>query len=150
MTRIYLPPDANTLLSVADHCLRSSNYVNVIVADKQLHLQYLDRAAAIEHCRKGIGIWNWAGTERELGAEPDLVMACAGDVPTLESLAATAILREYFPELQISIAIVSRWMRSIACHNCKFLVPMNASKLNRCSLIVLIMPANMGSTNQRS
>jgi xylulose-5-phosphate/fructose-6-phosphate phosphoketolase len=101
VTRIYLPPDANTLLSVADHCLRSSNCVNVIVADKQLHLQYLDRAAAIEHCRKGIGIWNWAGTERELGVEPDLVMACAGDVPTLESLAATAILREYFPKLKI-------------------------------------------------
>jgi xylulose-5-phosphate/fructose-6-phosphate phosphoketolase len=101
VTRIYLPPDANTLLSVADHCLRSSNYVNVIVADKQLHLQYLDRAAAIEHCRKGIGIWNWAGTERELGVEPDLVMACAGDVPTMESLAATAILREYFPDLKI-------------------------------------------------
>lgn len=99
VTRIYLPPDVNTLLSVADHCLRSKDYVNAIVADKQLHLQYLDRDAAIAHCTKGLGIWEWASTDK--GVEPDLVMACAGDVPTLESLAATAILREHFPDLKI-------------------------------------------------
>jgi len=99
VTRIYLPPDVNTLLSVADHCLRSSNYVNVIVCDKQLHLQYLDREAAIAHCTKGLGIWTWASNDQ--GEEPDLVMACAGDVTTLESLAATSILREHFPYLKI-------------------------------------------------
>ncbi len=99
VTRIYLPPDVNTLLSVADHCLRSSDYVNVIVCDKQQHLQYLDRAAAIVHCTKGVGIWDWASTD--LGVEPDVVMVCAGDVPTLESLAATAILREHFPDLKV-------------------------------------------------
>jgi xylulose-5-phosphate/fructose-6-phosphate phosphoketolase len=101
VTRIYLPPDVNTLLSVADHCLRTSNYVNVIVSDKQQHLQYLDREAAIAHCIKGVGIWTWASND--LGAEPDVVMACAGDVPTLESLAATAILRAHFPDLKIRL-----------------------------------------------
>ena len=99
VVRIYLPPDANCLLSVADHCLRSTNYVNVIVADKQPHLQYLDMDAAIEHCTKGIGIWDWASTDLE--AEPDVVMACAGDVVTQESLAAVEILREKFPDLKI-------------------------------------------------
>ena len=99
VVRIYLPPDANCLLSVADHCLRSTNYVNVIVADKQSHLQYLDMDAAIEHCTKGIGIWDWASTDA--GTEPDVVMACAGDIPTQESLAAVDILREKFPDLKI-------------------------------------------------
>jgi xylulose-5-phosphate/fructose-6-phosphate phosphoketolase len=99
VARIYLPPDANTLLSITDHCLRSSDYVNAIVCDKQLHLQYLDRDAAIAHCTKGLGIWAWASTD--LGVEPDVVMACAGDVATLEALAATAILREHFPDLKI-------------------------------------------------
>ncbi len=99
VTRIYLPPDANCLLSVADHCLRSENYVNVIVADKQLHLQYLPMDAAIAHCAKGIGIWDWASSDD--GEEPDAVMACAGDVATLEALAATALLRETFPDLKI-------------------------------------------------
>ncbi|MCL4504031.1 MAG: phosphoketolase family protein, partial [Deltaproteobacteria bacterium] len=94
VVRIYLPPDANCLLSVADHCLRSTNYVNVIVADKQLHLQYLTMDEAIAHCSKGIGLWEWASNDQ--GMEPDVVMACAGDVPTMESLAATAILREHF------------------------------------------------------
>ena len=84
--RVYLPPDANTLLSVTDHCLRSRNYVNVIVAGKQPALQYLDMDAAIQHCTKGIGIWDWASNDH--GVEPDVVMACAGDVPTLETLAA--------------------------------------------------------------
>src|SRR6266568_5597973 len=99
VTRIYLPPDANCLLSVADHCLRSQNYVNVIVADKQLHLQYLSVEAAIAHCTKGIGIWDWASSDE--GHEPDVVMACAGDVATLEALAATALLRVEFPELKL-------------------------------------------------
>ena len=99
ITRIYLPPDANCLLSVADHCLRSTDYVNVIVADKQPHLLYLDMDAAIKHCTKGIGIWDWASND-DCG-EPDVVMACAGDVPTLESLAAVAILREHFSDLKI-------------------------------------------------
>jgi xylulose-5-phosphate/fructose-6-phosphate phosphoketolase len=99
VARIYLPPDANCLLSVADHCLRSVDYVNVIVADKQLHLQYLDMDAAIDHCTKGISIWDWASTDA--GTEPDVVMACAGDIPTQESLAAVAILREKLPDLKI-------------------------------------------------
>ncbi len=99
VTRIYLPPDANCLLYVADHCLRSENYINVIVSDKQKHLQYLDIDAAITHCTKGIGIWNWASNDE--GAEPDVVFAAAGDIPTQEALAATALLRERFPELTI-------------------------------------------------
>ncbi|KIW89501.1 uncharacterized protein Z519_09657 [Cladophialophora bantiana CBS 173.52] len=99
VVRIYLPPDGNCLLSVMDHCFRSSNYVNVIVADKQNHLQYLDMEAAIEHCTKGAGIWDWASNDQ--GQEPDVVMASCGDVPTMEALAATALLREYIPELKI-------------------------------------------------
>lgn len=99
VTRIYLPPDVNTLLSVADHCLRSTNYVNVIVSDKQLHLQYMDMDAAVKHCTKGIGIWDWASTDR--GSEPDVVLASAGDIPTLEALAASVMLREEFPDLKI-------------------------------------------------
>ena len=99
VTRIYLPPDANCLLSVADHCLRSTGYINVIVSDKQLHLQYLNMEEAIQHCSKGIGIWDWASTDQ--GEEPDVVMACAGDIPTMEALAATALLREHFPDLRI-------------------------------------------------
>lgn len=99
ITRIYLPPDANCLLSVADHCLRSVDYVNVIVADKQPHLVYLDMEAAIIHCTKGIGIWEWASTDT--GGDPDVVVASAGDVLTREALAAVAILREKFPDLKI-------------------------------------------------
>ncbi len=99
VVRIYLPPDANCLLSVTDHCLRSRDYVNVIVADKQEHLQYLTMEDAVTHCTKGIGIWNWASSDN--GEEPDAVMACAGDIPTMESLAAVAILKERFPDLKI-------------------------------------------------
>lgn len=99
VTRIYLPPDVNSLLSVADHCLRSENYINVIVSDKQNHLQYLDMDSAITHCTKGIGIWAQASNDQ--GQEPDVVMACAGDIPTQEALAATAMLREEFPDLKI-------------------------------------------------
>jgi acetate kinase len=99
VTRIYLPPDANCLLSVADHCLRSENYVNVIVSDKQVHLQYLDLDAAVAHCAKGIGIWDWASTDE--GSEPDVVLACAGDIPTLEALAAAEMLFGAFPDLRL-------------------------------------------------
>jgi xylulose-5-phosphate/fructose-6-phosphate phosphoketolase len=99
VTRIYLPPDANCLLSVADHCLRSTNYVNVIVSDKQLHLQYLSMEEAIAHCTKGIGSWDWASTDQ--GGEPEVVIACAGDIPTMEALAAVALLRENFPDLKL-------------------------------------------------
>jgi xylulose-5-phosphate/fructose-6-phosphate phosphoketolase len=99
ITRIYLPPDANCLLSVADHCLRSTDYVNVIVSDKQTHLVYLDMNDAIVHCTKGVGIWDWASTDD--GAEPDVVVASAGDIMTQEALAAVAILREHFKDLKI-------------------------------------------------
>jgi xylulose-5-phosphate/fructose-6-phosphate phosphoketolase len=99
VTRIYLPPDVNTLLSVADHCLRSHDDINVIVADKQKHLQYMDMDAAIKHCTKGLGIWDWASNDQ--GSEPDVVMAGCGDIPTQEALAATALLRESFPDLKI-------------------------------------------------
>ena len=99
VTRIYLPPDVNTLLSVADHCLRSTDNINVIVADKQQHLQYMDMDEAIRHCTKGIGIWDWASNDQ--GGEPDVVIAGCGDIPTREALAATALLREHFPELKI-------------------------------------------------
>ena len=99
VVRIYLPPDANCLLSVTDHCLRSSDYVNVIVADKQQHLQYLNMDDAIRHCTKGIGIWDFASTDQ--GADPDAVIACCGDIPTMEALAAVAILREHFPDIKL-------------------------------------------------
>ncbi len=99
VTRIYLPPDVNSLLAVADHCLKSENKINVIVCDKQSHLQYLDMDSAISHCSKGIGIWGWASNDQ--GTDPDVVMACAGDVPTQEALAATALLRQEFPDLKI-------------------------------------------------
>ncbi|MGI9145668.1 MAG: phosphoketolase family protein [Chloroflexota bacterium] len=99
VTRIYLPPDANCLLSVADHCLRSEDYVNVVVSDKQPHLVYLDMDAAVIHCTKGIGIWEWASNDA--GAEPDVVVASAGDILTQEALAAVAILQQAFPELKI-------------------------------------------------
>ena len=99
--RIYLPPDANTLLSVTDHCLRSRNYVNVIVSGKQPELQWLDLDSAVKHCTAGLGIWEWASNDK--GCEPDIVMACAGDVPTLETLAAVQILREHFPALKVRV-----------------------------------------------
>jgi xylulose-5-phosphate/fructose-6-phosphate phosphoketolase len=101
VVRVYLPPDANCLLSVADHCLRSRHYVNVIVAGKQPELQWLDMESAIEHCTNGIGIWEWASNDNN--SEPDVVMACAGDVPTLETLAAVDLLRQHFPDLKIRV-----------------------------------------------
>jgi xylulose-5-phosphate/fructose-6-phosphate phosphoketolase len=107
--RVYLPPDANTLLSVANHCLRSRDYVNVIVAGKQSALQYLDMEAAVKHCTAGIGIWAWESNDK--GAEPDVVMACAGDVPTLETLAAVDQLRRHLPELKIRVINVVDLMR---------------------------------------
>ncbi len=101
VVRVYLPPDANTLLSVGDHCLRSRHYVNVIVAGKQPALTWLDMKSAIAHCTNGIGIWSWASTDNN--AEPDVVMACAGDIPTLETLAAVDLLRQHFPDLKIRV-----------------------------------------------
>lgn len=102
--RVYLPPDANTLLSVTDHCLRSRNYVNVIVSGKQPELQWLSMNDAVKHCTAGLGIWEWASNDR--GGEPDVVMACAGDTPTLETLAAVQILRQHFPDLKIRVVNV--------------------------------------------
>jgi xylulose-5-phosphate/fructose-6-phosphate phosphoketolase len=114
ITRIYLPPDANCLLSVTDHCLRSTDYVNVIVADKAAHLQYLDMDQAVDHCTKGIGIWNFASNDA--GAEPDVVLACAGDIPTSESLAAVAILRERCPQLKMRFVNVVDLFRLMPEH----------------------------------
>ena len=102
--RVYLPPDANTLLSVTDHCLRSRNYVNVIVAGKQPAPQWLDMDAAVAHCAAGLGIWEWASNDE--GGEPDVVMACCGDVPTLETLAAVELLRAALPDLKIRVVNV--------------------------------------------
>ncbi|MGD8825420.1 MAG: phosphoketolase family protein [Myxococcales bacterium] len=109
VVRVYLPPDANTLLSVTDHCLRSVNYVNVIVAGKQPSLQWLDMDHAIKHCTEGIGIWEWASNDE--GTDPDVVMACAGDVPTLETLAAVSLLRQHLPDLKIRVVNVVDLMR---------------------------------------
>ena len=107
--RVYLPPDANTLLSVTDHCLRSRNYVNVVVAGKQPAPQWLDMDAAVRHCAAGLGIWHWASNDQT--GEPDVVMACCGDVPTLETLAAVELLRGYFPELKVRVINVVNLMK---------------------------------------
>ena len=107
--RVYLPPDANCLLSVADHCLRSTDYVNVIVAGKQPALNYLSIEDATAHCTRGIGIWEWASNDDD--AEPDVVLACAGDIPTLETLAAAALLREHLPEMRVRVVNVVDLMR---------------------------------------
>ena len=107
--RVYLPPDANTLLSVTDHCLRSRNYVNVVVAGKQPAPQWLDMDAAVKHCTAGLGIWPWASTDQ--GGEPDVVMACCGDVPTLETLAAVQLLRGHFPRLKVRVINVVDLMK---------------------------------------
>jgi xylulose-5-phosphate/fructose-6-phosphate phosphoketolase len=104
VVRVYLPPDANTLLSVTDHCLRSRHYINVIVAGKQPALQYLSMDDAIKHCTVGLGIWGWASNDQ--GSEPDVVMACAGDIPTLETLAAVDLLRQHFPDLKVRVVNV--------------------------------------------
>ena len=109
VVRIYLPPDANTLLSVTDHCLRSRNYVNVIVAGKQPAPQWLTMDEAINHCTAGIGIWEWASNDK--GSEPDVVMACCGDVPTLETLAAVDLFRQYLPTLKIRVVNVVNLMK---------------------------------------
>ena len=106
--RVYLPPDTNCLLSVADHCLRSRNYVNVIVAGKQPALTYLSMDEAVLHCTRGIGVWDWASNDE---GEPDVVMACCGDVPTLETLAAVAIIRERLPDLKVRVVNVVDLMR---------------------------------------
>jgi xylulose-5-phosphate/fructose-6-phosphate phosphoketolase len=109
VVRVYLPPDANCLLSVWDHCLRSRHYVNVVVAGKYLAPQWLTMDAAVEHCTRGIGIWEWASSDQ--GMEPDVVMACCGDVPTLETLAAVSILREHLPDLKIRVINVVDLMK---------------------------------------
>jgi xylulose-5-phosphate/fructose-6-phosphate phosphoketolase len=109
VVRVYLPPDANCLLSVADHCLRSRHYVNVIVAGKQPALDYLTMDEAIAHCTRGIGIWEWASNDE--GDEPDVVLGCAGDIPTLETVAAAAMVRECFPELKVRVVNVVDLMR---------------------------------------
>ncbi len=109
IVRVYLPPDANCLLSVADHCLRSRNYVNVIIAGKQPALNYLTMDEAIVHCARGIGVWDWASSDE--GSEPDVVLACAGDIPTLETVAATSILRRELPELKVRVVNVVDLMR---------------------------------------
>jgi xylulose-5-phosphate/fructose-6-phosphate phosphoketolase len=109
VVRVYLPPDANTLLSVADHCLRSRNYVNVVVAGKQPALNYLSMDDAVLHCTRGIGIWDWASTDFD--GEPDVVLACAGDIPTLETLAAAAMLREHVTDLRVRVVNVVDLMR---------------------------------------
>ncbi|HEY0706841.1 MAG TPA: phosphoketolase family protein [Polyangia bacterium] len=109
VVRVYLPPDANTLLSVMDHCLRSVDYVNLIIAGKQPALQYLDMEAAVRHCTAGVGIWEWASNDR--GVEPDVVLACAGDVPTLETLAAADLLRSHLPDLKVRVVNVVDLMK---------------------------------------
>ena len=107
--RVYLPPDTNTLLSITDHCLRSRNYVNVVIAGKQPSPQWLSMDAAIQHCSAGIGIWSWASNDQ--GREPDVVMGCCGDVPTLEAMAAVDLLRTYFPELKVRVVNVVDLMK---------------------------------------
>jgi xylulose-5-phosphate/fructose-6-phosphate phosphoketolase len=109
VVRVYLPPDANCLLSVADHCLRSRHYVNVIVAGKQPAPNWLNIDAAAAHCARGVGIWEWASTDH--GADPDVVLACAGDVPTLEALAAADLLRQRLPDLRVRVVNVVDLMR---------------------------------------
>jgi len=109
VVRVYLPPDANCLLSVMDHCLRSRQYVNIVVAGKHAAPQWLNMDVAVRHCTTGIGLWDWAGTDA--GAEPDLVMAAAGDVPTLEMLAAVSILRRHLPGLKIRVINVVDLMK---------------------------------------
>jgi xylulose-5-phosphate/fructose-6-phosphate phosphoketolase len=107
--RVYLPPDANTLLSVTDHCLRSRDYVNVIVAGKQSAPQWLTMDQAVKHCTAGVGIWEWASNDA--GGEPDVVMACCGDVPTMETLAAVNLLRKHLPELKVRVVNVVNLMK---------------------------------------
>src|SRR4029079_6171750 len=109
VVRVYLPPDANCLLSVMDHCLRSRHYVNIVVAGKHAAPQWLDMDAAVRHCSAGNGIFEWASSDK--GCEPDVVMACAGDVPTLETLAAVSILRSHLPELKIRVVNIVDLMR---------------------------------------
>ncbi len=107
--RIYLPPDANTLLSVANHCLRSRDYVNLIVVGKQPALTYLSMEDAVAHCTRGLGIFEWAGNDAEV--VPDVVLACAGDVPTLETVAAAQLLRRHLPSLRVRVVNVVDLMR---------------------------------------
>jgi xylulose-5-phosphate/fructose-6-phosphate phosphoketolase len=111
IVRVYLPPDANTLLSTYDHCLRSRQYVNVVVAGKQPQADWLSIEEAELHCARGVGVWDWAGTEDPAGGLPDVVLACAGEIPTLETLAAASILREELPDLKVRVVNVVDLMR---------------------------------------
>jgi xylulose-5-phosphate/fructose-6-phosphate phosphoketolase len=111
IVRVYLPPDANSLLSTVDHCLRSRHYVNVVVAGKQPQADWLDVQEAALHCTRGAGIWEWAGNRDEIGSVPDVVLGCAGEIPTLETLAAAAILRERLPDLRVRVVNVVDLMR---------------------------------------
>jgi len=106
VVRVWLPPDANCLLSIADHCLRSRDHVNLMVADKQQHLQYLSLEEANAHCAAGASVWDWAGTEPDDAQDPDVVLACAGDVPTMETLAAAELLRQWVPYLRVRVVNV--------------------------------------------
>ena len=109
VVRVYLPPDANCLLSVTDHCLRSRNYINIVVAGKHPARNGLTMDQAIKHCTAGLGIWEWASTDK--GSEPDVVMACCGDVPTLETLAAVELIRRHLPELKVRVVNVVNLMK---------------------------------------
>jgi xylulose-5-phosphate/fructose-6-phosphate phosphoketolase len=111
IVRVYLPPDANTLLSTYDHCLRSRHYMNVVIAGKQPQEDWLSVTDAELHCARGVGIWDWAGNRDDLGSVPDVVLACAGDIPTLETLAAASILRERLPDLRVRVINVIDLMR---------------------------------------
>ena len=127
--RVYLPPDANCLLSVTDHCLRSRNYVNVVVAGKQPAPQWLTMDQAIKHCEAGLGIWEWASNDR--GGEPDVVMACCGDVPTLETLAAVDLLRRHAPDLKVRVINVVNLMKLQPRASIRTVCPITIS--TRCS-----------------
>jgi len=109
VVRIYLPPDANCLLSTMDHCLKSRNYINLVITGKHNSPQWLSMTEAIDHCTKGVGVWDWASSDQN--AEPDVVMACAGDVPTLETIAAVSILKEHLPRLKVRVVNVVDLMR---------------------------------------
>ena len=131
VVRVYLPPDANCLLSVADHCLRSRQYVNVIVSGKQSALDYLSIDQAVAHCTRGIGVWDWASTAGN-EEEPDVVLACAGDVPTLESLAAADLIRQHLPEIKVRFVNVVDMMRLLPSRSTPMASPTrNSTRFSR-------------------
>ena len=154
VARVYLPPDANCLLSVADHCLRSRSYVNLIIIDKQPQLQWLDIAAAREHCARGASVWNWAGTEAP-DEEPDVVLACAGDTPTLETVAAAGWLRKHAPELRVRVVNVVDLLRSSRRASTRTACPTSASSSSSrerrtCLLVPRLRVARSTSSSTRA